>query len=154
MEEIPGIVIAGASGRMGQMLIAEVLASKSMRLIGALERPGHDWIGKDLGEAMGGQALGITVTDDTLEAMAEAQALIDFTSPAATVANAAIAAQARAVHVIGTTGLTDDDIAKLDAAIGLDRLSIVIGDQQPICLIDEQIVRNQGPFARQGLYLA
>ena len=116
MEEIPGIVITGASGRMGQMLIAEVLASKSMRLIGALERPGHQWIGKDLGEAMGGHSLGITVTDDTLEAMAEAQALIDFTSPAATVANAAIAAQARAVHVIGTTGLTDEDIAKLDAA--------------------------------------
>jgi 4-hydroxy-tetrahydrodipicolinate reductase len=116
MEEIPGIVITGASGRMGQMLIAEVLASKSMRLIGALERPGHQWIGKDLGEAMGGHSLGITVTDDTLEAMAEAQALIDFTSPAATVANAAIAAQARAVHVIGTTGLTGDDIAKLDAA--------------------------------------
>ena len=116
MEEIPGIVIAGASGRMGQMLIAEVLASKSMQLIGALERPGHEWIGKDLGEAMGGHALGVAVTDDTLEAMAEAQALIDFTSPAATVANAAIVAQARAVHVIGTTGLTDEDIAKLDAA--------------------------------------
>ena len=66
MEEIPGIVLTGASGRMGQMLIAEVLASKSMRLIGALERPGHEWIGKDLGEARGGQARGINVTDDTL----------------------------------------------------------------------------------------
>ena len=116
MEEIPGIVITGVSGRMGRMLVAEVEASPVMRLIGAIERPGHEWIGKDLGEAMGGKALGVTVTDDTLEAMAEAQALIDFTAPEATVANAAICAQARAVHVVGTTGLSEEHIAKLDAA--------------------------------------
>lgn len=116
MEENPGIVVAGASGRMGRMLTAEVLASKALRLAGALERPGHDWIGRDLGEAAGGQALGVIVTNDPLEAMASAQGLIDFTSPEATVAHAAICAQARAVHVVGTTGLSDADIAKLDAA--------------------------------------
>ena len=116
MEEIPGIVITGVSGRMGRMLVGEVQASPVMRLIGAIERPGHEWIGKDLGEAMGGQALGVTVTDDALEAMAEAQALIDFTAPEATVANAAICAQARAVHVVGTTGLSEEHIAKLNAA--------------------------------------
>jgi 4-hydroxy-tetrahydrodipicolinate reductase len=116
MEEIPGIVITGVSGRMGQILVAEVGASEAAELVGALERPGHDWIGKDLGKAMGGKALGVIVTDDPLEAMANAQALIDFTSPEATVGNAAICAQARAVHVVGTTGLSDDDLAKLDAA--------------------------------------
>lgn len=116
MEEIPGIVVAGASGRMGQMLIAEVMASDAARLSGAIERAGHDWIGRDLGEAMGGQPMGITVTDDALEAMAESQALIDFTTPAATVANAAICAQARAVHVVGTTGLSEEDIQKIEAA--------------------------------------
>lgn len=116
MEEIPGIVVTGASGRMGRMLIAEVMASKIARLSGAIERTGHDWIGCDLGEAMGGQALGVIVTDDPLEAMANAQALIDFTSPSASVANAAICAQARAVHVIGTTGLSDEDIERIDAA--------------------------------------
>lgn len=116
MEEIPGIVVTGASGRMGRMLVAEVMASKIARLSGAIERTGHDWIGCDLGEAMGGQALGVIVTDDPLEAMANAQALIDFTSPSASVANAAICAQARAVHVIGTTGLSDEDIERIDAA--------------------------------------
>ena len=75
MEEIPGIVITGVSGRMGQILVAEVGASEAAELVGALERPGHDWIGKDLGEAMGGKALGVIVTDDPLEAMANAQAL-------------------------------------------------------------------------------
>jgi len=116
MSENPGIVINGASGRMGQMLIKLVSESPAARLVGALEHPGHGWIGQDIGEAMGGTALGIAVTDDALEAMANAQAVIDFTAPAATVALAGLAAQARAVHVIGTTGLRGDDLAKLEAA--------------------------------------
>ena len=116
MSETPGIVINGASGRMGQMLVKLVSESPAARLVGALERPGHDWVGRDIGEAMGGAALGVAVTDDPLEALARAQAVIDFTAPAATVPLAAIAAQARAVHVIGTTGLSEEDLAKLDAA--------------------------------------
>ncbi|CAM3250781.1 dihydrodipicolinate reductase [Paracoccus aminovorans] len=112
----PGIVIAGASGRMGQMLARTVLDSDQARLVGAIERPGSPWVGRDLGEAMGGPALGIVVTDDAVEAIAKAQALIDFTTPAATVAFAELTAQARAVHVIGTTGLQPADLEKLKAA--------------------------------------
>jgi 4-hydroxy-tetrahydrodipicolinate reductase len=116
MGDLPGIVITGASGRMGQMLVRLVSASDKVRLVGALERPGHAWVGQDLGTAMGGAALGVTVSDDPLEVMARAQAVIDFTSPTATVAMAAIAAQARAVHVIGTTGIGPDDLAAISAA--------------------------------------
>lgn len=116
MSEIPGIVVNGASGRMGQVLVKLVAENPAIRLVGALERPGHGWIGKDVGEAMGGSALGVAVTDDALEAISQAQAVIDFTAPAATVALAGLAAQARAVHVIGTTGLTDEDLTKLAAA--------------------------------------
>ena len=65
---------------------------------------------------MGGAALGVRVTDDPLEAFAQAQAVVDFTSPAATVEFAALAAQARAVHVVGTTGLEPAHHAKLDLA--------------------------------------
>ncbi len=113
---LPGIVVNGASGRMGQMLIGLIAQSDAMRLVGVLERPGHAWIGQDVGIAMGGSALGIVVSDDALSAMAKAQAVIDFTTPAATIALAELAAQARAVHVIGTTGFTDDDLVKLKAA--------------------------------------
>lgn len=116
MAELPGIVITGASGRMGQMLVRTVLDSGKARLVGAVERPGNPWIGRDLGECMGGAALGVTVTDDPLEAFARAQAVIDFTSPAATVEFAALAAQARAVHVIGTTGLEPAHLEKIAAA--------------------------------------
>lgn len=116
MGELPGIVITGASGRMGQMLIRTVLDSGKARLVGAVERPGNPWIGRDLGECLGGAPLGLAVTDDPLDAFAKAQAVIDFTSPAATVEFAALAAQARAVHVIGTTGLEPEHLAKIAAA--------------------------------------
>jgi len=116
MTELPGIVITGVSGRMGRMLVDTITQSPRARLVGAVERSGHDWIGQDVGIAMGGAALGVTVTDDALEALARAQAVIDFTAPAATVEFAALAAQARAVHVIGTTGLSDEDLARINAA--------------------------------------
>ena len=116
MSDLPGIVITGASGRMGRMLCATVAASDKARLVGALERTGHDWVGRDLGECMGGAANGVIVTDDPLEAFSRAQAVIDFTAPAATLAFAKIAAQARAVHVIGTTGFEPEQIAALEPA--------------------------------------
>ncbi|MEM1362128.1 MAG: 4-hydroxy-tetrahydrodipicolinate reductase [Pseudomonadota bacterium] len=116
MSDLPGIVITGASGRMGQMLIHTVVESDKAELAGAIERPGHDWVGEDVGTAMGGSALGITITDDPLEVFARANAVIDFTAPAATVDFAALAAQARITHVIGTTGMTAEDLAKIDAA--------------------------------------
>ncbi|MCY1128394.1 4-hydroxy-tetrahydrodipicolinate reductase [Frigidibacter sp. RF13] len=113
---LPGIVITGVSGRMGQMLVREILRSDKARLAGAVEREGHGWVGMDLGQAMGGATLGVTVTDDPLQAFAKAHAVIDFTAPAATVEFAALAAQARAVHVIGTTGLEDEHLKKIAAA--------------------------------------
>ncbi|HGG63626.1 MAG TPA: 4-hydroxy-tetrahydrodipicolinate reductase, partial [Rhodobacteraceae bacterium] len=116
MSKLPGVVVNGVSGRMGQMLVKLVSENKAMQLVGALERSGHDWIGQDVGVAMGGAEIGVKVSDDPLEVMAKAQAVIDFTVPAATVAMAELAAQARAVHVIGTTGLSDDDLAKIKAA--------------------------------------
>lgn len=116
MGDLPGLVVTGASGRMGQTLIRLAEASDKLRLVGCVERAGHAWIGRDVGEAMGGAALGVKVTDDPLEAFARAQAVVDFTSPNATVDFAALAAQARAVHVIGTTGLEAEHLAKIEAA--------------------------------------
>ena len=86
MTDKPGIVITGASGRMGQMLIKTVLDSDKAELAGVVEREGHDWVGQDIGIAMGGAALGAAVTDDALAAFSEAQAVIDFTAPEATIA--------------------------------------------------------------------
>ena len=116
MTAIPAIAIVGASGRMGQMLIRMIEETDRATLAGVTERAGHDWIGKDLGLCMGRAKNGYIVQDDPLEVFAKAQAVIDFTSPDATVAHAELAAQARAVHVIGTTGLSDAHLEKLTAA--------------------------------------
>jgi len=116
MSDLPGIVVTGASGRMGQMLIRAITASDKARLVGCVERAGHAWIGRDVGACLGGADIGVAVTDDPIEVFAKAQAVIDFTAPAATVEFAALAAQARAVHVIGTTGLEAEHLAKISAA--------------------------------------
>ena len=114
--DVPGIVVTGASGRMGRMLVETVRGDPRVRLAGAVVREGHDWIGRDLGEAMGGAAIGVTVTADPVEAIAGAQGILDFTSPEASLGFAELAAQARAVHVIGTTGFTAEQIARLKPA--------------------------------------
>lgn len=116
MAELPGVVVTGASGRMGRMLIEIVLASEKARLVGVLERAGHEWVGHDLGEVLGRPEMGLIVGDDPLEALAKAQAVLDFTSPVASLELASVAAQARAVHVVGTTGFTDEQIAAFEPA--------------------------------------
>ena len=110
------VAVMGASGRMGQMLIETIDAAEGAMLAAAAERPDHPWIGRDLGEAMGASARGLVVSGDPVEAIATAEAVIDFTSPDATVAHAELTAQARAIHVIGTTGLAPDHLSALTAA--------------------------------------
>ena len=78
--------------------------------------PGAPEIGKDSGELAGLGPNGIAIADDPLPIFAKADGVLDFTVPAATVAFAELAAQARIVHVIGTTGLSADDEAKIKAA--------------------------------------
>jgi 4-hydroxy-tetrahydrodipicolinate reductase len=116
MSNQPGLVITGASGRMGQTLIRLAKASDKLRLSSCVVRPGNSWVGRDVGEAMGGSPIGVIATDDALEAFSKAQAVVDFTTPTTTVEFAALAAQARAVHVIGTTGLEPDHLARIEAA--------------------------------------
>ncbi len=116
MGESVGIAVMGASGRMGQMLIDTITASDKAHLVGVTERAGHDWVGQDLGEAMGGVRSGVPVFDDPLEVIVKAQAVIDFTSPQATVDHALLTAQARTVHVIGTTGFEPEQLEKIAVA--------------------------------------
>lgn len=116
MSQPIGIIVTGASGRMGQMLIEIIRQSDRAQLVGVTERAGHAWIGQDLGVAMGAAAWGVPVVSDLLDILPRAQAIIDFTTPEATRAHAALAAQARIPHVIGTTGLSADDLEALAAA--------------------------------------
>jgi 4-hydroxy-tetrahydrodipicolinate reductase len=110
------IAVLGAAGRMGQALTRTLAETAGCTLAGGLEPKGSPAVGRDLGEVAGLDPTGVTVTDDPPHLFAQVDAVLDFTSPKATVAFAGLAAQARIVHVIGTTGFSDDDLQKLEAA--------------------------------------
>jgi len=111
-----GLVIVGAAGRMGRTLIRLVTETEGVAVAGAIEREGSPFVGQDAGVVAGLPALGVAISHDPLPVFAQAQGVLDFTSPAATLGFAEIAAQARIVHVIGTTGLSAEDHAAIDAA--------------------------------------
>jgi 4-hydroxy-tetrahydrodipicolinate reductase len=110
------LVVPGAAGRMGRMLIRTIDEMPGVAVAAALERVGSDAIGKDAGTLSGLPPLGVPISDDPLRGVVDADGILDFTAPAATVEFAALAAQARIVHVIGTTGLSGDDLKRIDAA--------------------------------------
>ncbi len=111
-----GLVIVGAGGRMGQTLVRAVHAMPGARLAGAIERAGSPHLGRDAGELPGIGIVNVPITDDPLTAFAKADGVIDFTAPAASVEFAGYAAQARIVHVIGTTGFSAEHDAAVAAA--------------------------------------
>ncbi len=110
------LVVVGAGGRMGRTLVKVIAETPGCRLTGAIEREGSDLLGQDAGILAGTDEAGVRVTDDPLPVFAAADGVLDFTAPSASVAFAALAAQARIVHVVGTTGLREADFAKLEAA--------------------------------------
>ena len=111
------LVVTGAAGRMGRMLIKAIHETPGVALSGALERPGSSTLGQDAGTLAGlPAALGVAITDDPLALLLNAEGILDFSAPAATVEMSALAAQARIAHIIGTTGLSDEDLARIGAA--------------------------------------
>ncbi len=110
------LVVVGAAGRMGLALIRAIHATSGVTLSGGVERKGSPMLGRDAGEVAGVGAFGVAITDDPLPVFASADGVLDFTMPAATTEFAGYAAQARIVHIIGTTGCSAEDEAKIAAA--------------------------------------
>jgi 4-hydroxy-tetrahydrodipicolinate reductase len=116
------IGIVGCGGRMGQMLVREVLATAGATLSGGTERSGADAVGRDIGQMIGGDALGVAVGCDASELFAASDAVIDFTAPAATVLHAELAAEKRCALIVGTTGLSPDQEQALRQAATRTRI--------------------------------
>ena len=110
------IAIAGAGGRMGQTLIRVIHETDGCEVAGAIESPGSPHIGHDAGLLAGIGEINVSITDKPLELFTHIDGLIDFTIPAASVSMVELAAQARIVHVIGTTGFSSTDQASIEAA--------------------------------------
>src|SRR5205814_2360306 len=105
------LIVAGAGGRMGRALTRVICDTEGAVLTGALEAPGSQLLGKDAGMLAGIAANGVKLSADLWSLSANADGILDFTVPGATIANVAIAAQRGLVHVIGTTGLSVSDDA-------------------------------------------
>jgi 4-hydroxy-tetrahydrodipicolinate reductase len=110
------LVVVGAAGRMGRMLVKSISETEGCKLAGAVEREGSIALGQDAGLLAGVGKLNVEITPDPRPVFNDADGVLDFTSPGATVEFAALAAQAGIVHVVGTTGLSDADFSSLREA--------------------------------------
>ena len=110
------LAIAGAAGRMGRVLTRIVNETPGAEVAGGIAPKGSPHVGADMGVLAGVGALDVTITDDPLALFTHIDGIIDFTVPEATIALAELSAQARIVHVIGTTGIGEDGEAKIRAA--------------------------------------
>ena len=108
------VVVTGAAGRMGRMLINAVVDDPGLSLHGAVEMSGHPEAGKDAGLAAGLGELGVKITDDFSKAISGAGGVIDFTAPGPTMDHLEECAEKGVPMVIGTTGL--DEAQKARAA--------------------------------------
>jgi 4-hydroxy-tetrahydrodipicolinate reductase len=108
------IAVAGASGRMGQMLIEAISAADDCELAGALDIASSPAIGQDASAFLGRQS-GVPITADLRASLAHAQVLIDFTRPEGTLAHLAVCRELGVKAVIGTTGFSDEQKAQIAA---------------------------------------
>ncbi len=105
--------IAGAAGKMGRTLVSLLQASGSLTLAAAIERPGHPAVGADAGETAGVEAANVTIADNLAVVIDAIDVLVDFTLASATLANLEICGGHSVPMVIGSTGLSDSEKARL-----------------------------------------
>lgn len=111
------VIITGASGRMGKMLVTAVTSLDTVTLVGATERSGSPCVHQDAGIVAGiGEEVGVNITD-SLQTCGPADVLIDFTSPTACLEHAKYVAQQGMAMVIGTTGFDANQRAQLDSIL-------------------------------------
>ena len=142
------IGVIGCAGRMGRMLIADIVASEGCELAGGAAKPGSAAVGQDLGELAGVGRVGIAATGDARQVLRDSDVAIDFTTPDATASHAALAAELGRPIVIGTTGLSGEQEAAIRRAA--ERVPVVwaantsLGINLLLGLV-EQVAARLGP---------
>ena len=99
------IGVVGAAGRMGGAVVRQVAATDGCMVVAACETHGSPAVGRDAGDLAGIGPIGVTVLDDAAALFQAADAVVEFSIPAATIVHSGLAAAAGCIHVIGTTGL-------------------------------------------------
>ncbi len=125
------VIVAGAAGRMGKRLVDLVSAAPEARVVGGLEHPESPLLGRDVGEVAGLGTLGVPLVGSRGELEScGADVMIDFTAPAATLANVEWAAAHQVAMVIGTTGISPEQRVPLDRAAA--RIPIVFAPNMSV----------------------
>src|SRR3569623_255566 len=133
--------IAGCAGRMGQMLLKLLVSAPGVLVVGGTERRGSHVLGRDLGALAGGEPLGIIIGDNPEPLFEQADVVGDFTSPSATAQHATLAAKTGTAHVIGTTGLDNDQMGAISRAA--QRVPIVLASNMSLGVtLLEQVVEE------------
>ncbi len=117
------IGIVGCAGRMGRMLVREILATGGCGLAGGIEVPGSDMIGQDVAEMAGADAAGLKVGDDAQALFQASDAVIDFTVPAAAAGHADLAGELGRSLIVGTTGL---EAVQMDALARASAKAVIV----------------------------
>lgn len=107
------LVMAGAAGRMGKIILGLASRDKAFRIVGALEQRGHAALGQDLGPVLGQDLMGVKITQDATAALREADVLIDFSHFTAIPENLKAAVRTRTAYVVGITGIPADILVKV-----------------------------------------
>jgi len=139
--------VVGCAGRMGRMLVRELVDREDCVLAGGTERPESPAIGRDIGELAGTGFLDLKVGDDPALLFADCEAVLDFTSPEATAAHAGLAAQGVVAHIIGTTGLgkaEDEAIKRAARHTAIVRAANMSLGINVLLALTEQVARTLG----------
>ena len=135
------VIVTGAAGRMGGRIIRLLQKSPAAMLAGAVEKPDHPALGRDAGEVAGCGRLHVPITDQIEKVLEKAQVVIDFSTPPATLDYLKIASEKKCAMVIGTTGISKKEAARISAmtknipcvfspnmSIGVNRMFKLIAD--------------------------
>ncbi len=107
------VIIDGACGRMGKMISQGVVTQSDMQLVGAIEYSGHPQLGEDIGEVAGVGTIGVPISDNLSEILDEADVVVEFTAPSASIEHLRNVVDAGKTMVLATTGFTEAELAEV-----------------------------------------
>ena len=122
------VLVCGAAGKMGQAVVRAVFAEAGVKLVSAVDRSGNPKIGTDIGLICGLNEIGVKLSGDLKEAISKTQpdVMVDFTMPEIVIVNAQLALKSGVRVVIGTTGMTKDDISELSKIAKQNAIGAII----------------------------
>jgi 4-hydroxy-tetrahydrodipicolinate reductase len=140
LSDAAAIIICGAAGRMGRLLVGLARDEPDVRVVGAVEAPGHPRVGEDAGDVAGGSPIGVLIGDDAAAIVKRSHVVMDFTGvPEAALRHARIAAECGAALVVGTTGFDATQRTELTALAARTRSVVAANFSVGVTVLTELV---------------